>query len=128
MPKEISKLLEIVFLVHFVLGLILGIIFLFIPEIYCDLVGFPITDKGLFRLIGAASLALGSGSFFAYRSKDWEKIKLVVLIELVWLVFANGAMIYWLIFESGPVMGWFIEVMFICFFVVFLYSYIQEEK
>ena len=128
MPKEISKLLEIVFLVHFILGLILGIIFLFIPEIYCALVGFTITDKGPFRLIGAASLGLGSGSFFAYRSKDWEKIKLVVLIELVWLVLANGAMLYWLIFESGPVMGWFIEVMFMCFFVTFLYSYIQEER
>ena len=128
MPKEISKLLEIVFFVHFILGIIIGFIFLFIPEIYCDLVGYSITDKGSFRLVGAASLALGSGSFFAYRSKDWEKVKLIVLIELVWLVFANGAMLYWLIFESGPIAGWLIEVMFICFLVAFLYSYIQEEK
>lgn len=128
MPKEISKLLELVLLVHFILGIIIGIIFLFIPEIYCDLVGYTITDKGSLRLIGAASLALGSGSFFAYRSKDWEKVKLVVLIELVWLIFANGAMLYWLIFESGPIMGWVIEVMFICFLVAFLYFYIQEEK
>lgn len=128
MPKEISKLLEIVFFVHFILGIIIGFIFLFIPEIYCDLVGYSIIDKGSFRLIGAASLALGSGSFFGYRSKDWEKVKLIVLIELVWLVFANGAMLYWLIFESGPIAGWLIEVMFICFLVAFLYSYIQEEK
>lgn len=47
MPKEISKLLEIVFLVHFISGIILGFIFLFIPEIYCDLVGYSITDKVL---------------------------------------------------------------------------------
>jgi len=128
MTKEISKLLKVVFLVHFVLGIILGVVFLFIPEIYCNLVGLPIIDKGPFRLIGAASLALGSGSFFAYRSKDWEKVKLIVLIELVWLIFANGAMLYWLIFESGPIMGWFIEVMFICFLAMFLYSYFQEER
>jgi len=128
MPKEISKLLEIVFLVHFILGIMLGFIFLFIPDIWCTIAGFSITDKGSFRLIGAASLALGSGSFLAYRSKDWEKVKLIVLIELVWLIFANGAMLYWLIFESGPIIGWLIEVMFIFFLIAFLYSYIQEER
>ena len=103
-------------------------IFLFLPDIWCSLIGYVITDKGTFRLIGAASFALGIGSFLAYRSKDWEQVKFIVLIELVWLIFANIAMLIWLFVESGPVMGWLIELMFICFLVAFLYSYIQEER
>jgi hypothetical protein len=128
MAKEISKILKIIFLIHFILGIIIGVIFLFIPEIYCDIVGFTVTDKGPFRLIGAASLALGGSSFLGYRSSDWEKVKILVQMELIWLISATGAMFFWLIFEGGPIAGWVIVGMFIGFLIAFLYAYIYEEK
>ena len=127
MSKELLKGLEIVFLVHFIVGLILGIIFLFIPKIYCDLVGVVMTDPGVLRLIGAASLALGGSSFLAYRSKDWEKAKLLVLTDLIWLVSAIAGLVWWLI-ESGPVVAWWVFGMFVAFLGVFVYFYILQEK
>ncbi len=127
MGKDLLKGLEIVFIVHFILGLILGIFFLFIPEIYCNLVGVTMADYGLLRLIGAASLALGCGSFLAYRSKDWEKSKLLVQTDLIWLVSAIVGLAWWLI-ESGPVVGWWVFGMFVAFLIVFAYFYILQEK
>jgi len=128
MKKELVKGLEIVFLVHFILGLLLGFMFLFIPDVYCNLVGYTITDKGSFRLIGAASLAFGFSSFLAYRSKDWEKAKQLVQIDLVWLVSASGATVYWIIAESLPVGVWGIFVMFMAFLIAFGYFYLLQEK
>ncbi|MHA2038287.1 MAG: hypothetical protein ACW98X_17755 [Promethearchaeota archaeon] len=127
MPKELLKGLEIVFLVHFILGLILGILFLFIPETYCTLVGVTMTDLGALRLIGAASLALGGSSFLAYKSKDWEKAKLLVQMDFIWLASAILGLIWWLI-ESGPVAAWWVFGMFVAFLIVFVYFYILQEK
>ena len=127
MTKELSKGLKIVLLVHFVLGIILGMIFLFIPEYYCNLLGVDMTDHGALRLIGAASIALGGSSFLAYRSKDWEKAKLLVQMDLIWLISAIVAMVWWLI-ESAMVPGWWIFGMFIAFLVAFGYFYFDQEK
>jgi hypothetical protein len=126
--KELMKGLEIVFFIHFILGLIIGFIFLFIPELYCDVVGVTITDKGVFRLVGAASFSLGFSSFLAYRVQDWEKAKLFVQMELIWLILASGAMFYWLIFEEGPVVGYWIFGMFLGFLIAFVYFYLQQKK
>lgn len=127
MTKGLLKGLEIVFLLHFVLGLIIGFIFLFFPEFYCDLFDFEITDHGAFRIIGAASLALGGSSLLAYRSKDWEKAKLFVQMELIWLISAIVAMVWWLV-DSGPIAGWWIFGMFAAFMIAFIYFYILQEK
>jgi hypothetical protein len=127
LTKELLKGLKIVFLVHFIAGLILGIIFLFIPEAYCTFLGVVMTDHGVLRLIGAASLALGASSFLAYRSKDWEKAKLLVQMDLIWLVSAIVGLVWWLI-ELGPPAAWWVFGMFVVFLVAFSYFYFLQEK
>jgi hypothetical protein len=127
LSKELLKGLKIVFLVDFIVGLILGGIFLFLPKAYCVLVGVDMIDYGLLRLIGAFSLALGGGSFLAYRSNEWEKAKLIVLIDLIWLVFAIVGLIWWL-FEGGPIVAWWVFGMFVVFLGGFGYYYILQEK
>jgi len=129
MPNELSKGLKIVLLIHFALGIILGIIFLFIPEIYCSLVGFPMIDPGSLRIIGAASLALGSSSFLAFRSNDWEKTKPFIIMEFIWLGGAIVAMLWWLI-ELGlsGAAGWWIFGMFLAFLAAFGYFYYLQER
>ncbi|GAH27556.1 unnamed protein product [marine sediment metagenome] len=127
MGKEISTGLKYILLVHFILGLIIGVIFLFFPKEYCDLFSIPINDHGMYRLVGAASLALGFSSYLAYRNHDWDVVKLFVQMELIWLIGANIGMMWWL-FTGGPVMAWLIEIMFIFFLVAFLFFYFQEKK
>jgi len=127
MGKEISTGLRYILLVHFILGIIIGVVFLFFPEQYCLLFGIVINDHGMYRLIGAASLALGFSSYLAYKKNDWDVVKLFVQMELVWLVGANVGMIWWLT-TNGPIMAWVIEIMFIIFLGAFLLFYFQEKK
>ena len=127
MGKEISTGLRYILLVHFILGIIIGVVFLFFPEQYCLLFGIVINDNGMYRLIGAASLALGFSSYLAYKKNDWDVVKLFVQMELVWLVGANIGMIWWLA-TNAPIMTWVIEIMFIFFLVAFLLFYFQEKK
>lgn len=127
MAKELLKGLKILLLVHFALGLIIGLVFLIIPDAYCKLVDFTITDHGAFRLIGAASIALGTSSFLAYRTKDWEKSKPFVQMEFIWLISAIVAMVWWLI-DSGPIAGWWIFGMFAVILIAFVYFYFLQEK
>jgi len=127
MGREISKGLKYILLLHLILGIIIGVVFLFFPESYCSLFGITISDHGMYRLIGAASLALGFSSYLAYRNHDWDVVKLFVQMELVWLIGANLGLLWWL-FTGAPILSWSIEVMFIFFLVAFLYFYIQENK
>jgi len=131
MANEISKGLKYVLLIHFVLGIIIGVVFLFFPEQYCGLFGIAITDHGVYRLIGAASLALGFSSYLAYKNSQWDTVKLFVKlfiqVDLIWLVGANIGMLWWLFTGISPMM-WIIEGMFIFFTVAFLLCYIQENK
>jgi len=127
MANEISKSLKYVLLIHFVLGIIIGVVFLFFPEEYCALFGIAINDHGVYRLIGAASLALGFSSYLAYKNGQWDTVKLFVQMELIWLTGANIGMLWWLFTGVSPMM-WVIEVMFIFFTVAFLFFYFQENK
>ena len=81
----------------------------------------------MYRLIGAASLALGFSSYLAYKNNDWDIVKLFVQMELIWLIGANIGMVWWLL-TGGPIMAWIIEIMFIFFLVAFLFFYFQEKK
>jgi hypothetical protein len=67
------------------------------------------------------------GSFLAYRSNDWDKAKIIVQLELIWLIFAIVEMVWWLI-ESGPIAGWWIFGMFVAFLGAFGYFYFDQEK
>ncbi len=78
-------------------------------------------------LIGAASQALGFSSYLAYKNSQWDTVKLLVQMELVWLIGANIGMLWWLITGVSPMM-WVIKVMFIFFTVAFLFFYFQENK
>ena len=127
MANEISKGLKYILLIHFVLGIIIGVIFLFFPESYCALFGIVITDHGVYRLVGAASIALGFSSYLAYKNSHWDTVKLFIQMDLIWLIGANIGMLWWL-FTGIPSLSWTIEVMFIFFTVAFLYFYIQENK
>jgi len=127
MADEISKGLKYVLLIHFVLGIIIGVVFLFFPEEYCALFGITVTDHGVYRLIGAASLAFGFGSYLAYKNNQWDTVKLFIQMDLVWLIGANIGMLWWLFTGVSPLM-WILEVMFIFFTVAFLFFYFQENK
>jgi hypothetical protein len=94
---DIIKGMKYTFLIHFIVGTILGIELFFIPEIYVSTLGWPYLDPAISRITGAAFLALAASSLLCFKEKEWEKVKIVVEVELIWLSLSIVAQIWGLL-------------------------------
>ena len=94
MEKQIPYGLKITFLVHVIVGGIFGLVFLLIPEVFGSMMGAPIKDPPTMRLLGAALIAFAASSWFAYRETVWERVKIVIQMEIVWTILVVPAMLY----------------------------------
>jgi hypothetical protein len=92
--------------VHFVLGLIFGLIYLLIPVAWGNLVNWPVQEPAAYRLIGAALLGFAASSWWSYRESAWERVKIVVQMEMVWTILGALVMLWGLLFAGLPAFGW----------------------
>jgi len=121
--KQIPKGLKITFLVHFITAGIFGAGFLLIPEMLTEMLGARAMEPSTFRLVGAAMLAFAASSWLAYRQPVWEKVKIVVQIEIVWTVLGVLATLWGLMFEGLPAADWMNVVILGAFAVAFAAFY-----
>jgi hypothetical protein len=70
MDKLVRPGLKWTFLVHSVVGLIFGLIYLLIPEQWGDLINCPVDDVPAYRLMRAAVLGFATSSILAYREPN----------------------------------------------------------
>ena len=125
MEKQISPGLKTTFLVHVILGGIFGLIYLLIPEVWGDLINWPIQEPAVYRLIGAATLGFATSSWLAYKETSWEKVKIVTQMEIVWTVLGTLVMLWGLIFAGLPPIGWINAVILAGFAVAFSVFYFR---
>lgn len=127
MEKQISKGLKNLFLFHFIAGAVLGLFYLLIPEIYADIIGWPMKDVPAYRMIGAALCGFGTSSWLAYKNGIWGSVRIIVMMEIVWC--GLGALVFvWSMFtEALPAIGWLNTALLLFFAVVFGYFYRCEE-
>lgn len=128
MNTKIPPGLKTLFLVHFILGLALGLVYVLIPEPYFKLFNWQIDQPIIYRLLGSAILGFAAGSWFGFKAVDWEQVRIVVLTELVWPPL--GAIINLLGIlrnEIPPLIGWINFVVLGGFAVAFYLYYNQQE-
>jgi hypothetical protein len=126
MATKISPGLRMTFLIHFFVGLIFGLIFLLISEMWGELVKWPVTEPTIYRLLGAAILGYGISSWWAYRDATWERVKIVVQMEIVWTGLGALVILWGLIFEGVPAIGWLYAVILAAFAVAFGVFYFRK--
>ncbi|GAG95524.1 unnamed protein product, partial [marine sediment metagenome] len=85
MKEEISKLLKILFLVHFFVAVIFGLTFLVVVEYYVSITGWPYLDPVTGRVLGSVFLGLAVASLLAWRETKWHHVKIIVQMEITWL-------------------------------------------
>jgi hypothetical protein len=123
---KISSSLRLLFLVHFVAGLVFGLLYLFIPGTFMSWLGAPVQDELPYRIIGAAVLAFTASSWYCYKNPEWERVKIVVLAEIVWTVLNALVNLYGLIFAAAPVANWINVVIMAGFAAAFIYFYYKK--
>ncbi len=128
MVEEIQKFTKITFIIHFVIGIILTVLF-FIPEITVPIYGMTYTDEigAILMILGASGAGLTVSSLCGFLAKEWKEVKIVIIAELVWL--ATGliaAIINFAVFNIG--MGVVTLIIFIVLLVLFVLTFLQQEE
>jgi len=123
MERKIKPGLKYTFLAHFIVALILGLTYLLVPQTYGTLLKWPVPDPIVYRLLGAALLGLATSSILAYRETAWEKVIIVVRMEIVWLALAVLVMLWGMIFAGLPAIGWLNTAILAAFLAAFSVFY-----
>ena len=126
MERGVSCGLKVTFLVHAIIGVIMGLIMLLVPNIIGVMAGVTLKEPETFRLVGAGLLAFATSSALAYRQKSWENVKIIVIMEIVFGVLSTLAMIWGLITGALPVSDWSNVVILGGFAVAFIIFYFRK--
>ena len=122
MEKQISSGLKVTFLVHVIVGAIFGLVMLLVPGMW-NLLGVTVQEPAMYRLTGAAILGFTTSSWLAYKETAWEKVKIVVQMEIVWTILATLVLLWGLIFAGLPAIEWINAVIMGGFAAAFSFFY-----
>jgi hypothetical protein len=123
MNQKISSGLKTLFLVHFILALLFGLLYLFIPDFFFGMFGVTIPDLNPYRLIGAAVFSLGISSWLCYQAGEWEQVKILVQLEMLWPILGALVIIYGILFAGLPAVFWINAIILAGFGLAFIYYY-----
>jgi hypothetical protein len=104
----------------------MGLITLLMPQVLGIMAGVKILEPETFRLVGAGLLAFATSSALAYRQKSWEKVKIIVIMEIVFGILSTLAMIWGLITGALPVSDWSNVVILGGFAIAFIVFYFRK--
>ena len=100
------KGLKTTFLAHFIVGGVFGIILLIVPDFWGSMSGQALLEPVIYRGMGAAILGFAFSSWLAYRDTQWEKVKITVLMEIVWATLFVIVNIYGILSGQLPPLDW----------------------
>lgn len=130
MEKQIVPGLRTTFLVHFIVGLIVGVVYLFIPDLLAGWLGIPQSPRELMilRLLGAAILAFSASSWWAYHETLWDRVRILVETELVWTVLGTLVAVWGVLLGVFPPVFLVSALVLAAFAVAFGYFYFAEGR
>jgi hypothetical protein len=122
MKGQTSKVLRIVLLIYAIYMALYGVLHVFFPKMAGPL------DPATTVLFGVAAVAFAFGAFLAYLEKAWDKVRIVVMVEVVWMVLYTIAFFWGLLTGGIPAEIWIIPVIGAVFAILLLVLYIREER
>ncbi len=124
---ELSKLSKYIFLFHFFVALVFGVIWFAAPEFWNTLTGWP-SEIASGRIVGMATIMLAIGCLFGYRATSWEQVEILVIMELIFNILGAIGMVWNIIaIPTLPVVAWLLIGLMGLFAVLFLYVFMIER-
>ena len=128
MVDQISKQLNIMFLIHFFVSILFGIVFLIFVEGFVAFIQWPYLDPVVGRLLGAALIGFAATSLLAWRETEWAKVKIIVQMEIVWCAIGSIVCLVCVFLFPLPFFTWINIIILIFFLIVFSWYYFTHEK
>lgn len=129
---EMSKEMKIILIINAIVAFVYGCIFLVIPELYSDLINAVYRNPPLLRLWGGTIIILGIFALIAVKRGEWENVKIVFELAILWLIMLEILDIVSLTYVrytaanlSSAIMDMIVVGILI---VVDIYFYLREEK
>jgi hypothetical protein len=117
--QKITSGLKTTFLIHAIISGLVGLQHLIAPRIWTDLAGMQIAETVTWRLIGAALLGFALSSWLAYRAGTWSRVRIVVLMEILWSTLGALVIAWGIIFEGLPPLEWVNVALLVAFALAF---------
>lgn len=129
---EISKNMKIMLVVDAIAGFIYGVFYLIIPEITSLIRESTYFDPQFWRLWGATCFAFGIFCLIAVKRAEWENVKILVELGILWLILA--LVVNFIILFTVPLSitayasQWFDNVVIILLILANSYLYLKEPS
>lgn len=130
MADEVLNFTKLTFIIHSIVGVAFTILF-FIPDFTVPLFFGSISSltaetHAMSMTLGSLFLGLSVGSIISIVAKEWKQIKIVVILEVVWLI--AGLVTTIVSFTTFAVlMGALTLVFEIVLLVLFCLTFLQQE-
>ena len=122
MKGQTSKGLRITLLVYTIYSALYGLIHVVSPE------SVGAKDPAIERVLGAAVLAFAFGAGAAWLERAWISVKIVVLVQVVWMILYTITMAWGLLIGAIASEAWIPTIIGAVFAVLFMILYIREER
>ena len=122
MKGQTSKGLRIVILVYTIYSVLYGLLHVVSPE----MVGAK--DPAIERVLGAAVLAFALGAGLAYLERAWDRVRIVVLVQVAWMILYTVTMAWGILAGGISAVAWPAAIIGAIFAVLLTVLYIREER
>ena len=123
-----SKVLKVTFLIHAVVGVLLGVPMLLAPGRFLGFFGWAPVEPILDRVLGAALLALAWSSFRGWRASEKAQVVFLVEMEVAFTVLGCVGVLRHLLIAHYPLMVWVVLAILAAFAVAWIVSLVSLLK
>ena len=126
MSKEILRGFKILLLVFSAVLLLFGIWFFLAIENWVELFSWPYLDPISGHYIGGFCVAMGIMGVLTYKVVDWERLEILAIFIILWLLFGLIALIWGIILDPS-IGGTLMVVLHAVFLIGFVFFYFQQN-
>ncbi len=123
---EFSRFERMLSLIAGVADLVIGLAFLFLPELQLPLWPTPISPV-LTRFIGAIVLGNGAAAFWLSTEREWARVRPLAIVAVVYGTIVAVALLYHLLVLEANEFFWFYFWFDVPFLVVFLLLFVYHD-
>jgi len=122
MKGQTSKGVRIALLVYAILWGLYGLLHVLTPELM------QAKDPAIERVLGAAVVAFAVGAGLAYVERAWDRVRIMVLLQVVWMILYTVTMAWGLLAGGITPAAWPPTIIGAVFAVLLAILYVREER